>query len=333
MKKYLIIFIMLCVISVPLHAWQNQPPVVTSFASKSVSPVELSVTAKGLGSNNNPLWTRSTIVDGNGRTVTAFGGIPTQLLAADAISGNTVAVTAQSVSASVKALDVGIASIGGSLVTNANYVTPVAGVNTTITAVALHGLPDVIAYGITNTAQILADGYTNGAGINVTITASGTIEIIDYRHSEQHEGYSFEIGNTLSAITTSAPRYIGMYVPNGVTIHARVVFSSYDGVYITQLFSGNFGAAGNTSTVYAVNKTTAITSNITAYENVNTTTAVAAMPAFNVGANSTNQGSIGDVLQGGSDDYAILGAGSWFFRLTAVTNNVLGSWAVQYYTE
>ena len=66
-----------------------------------------------------------------------------------------------------------IEKINGTTVYNPSYITPVSGTDTPIWRFALWGLPDVMIYSITNTAQILTNYLVNGWGVNVTVTASG----------------------------------------------------------------------------------------------------------------------------------------------------------------
>jgi len=156
MKKTLLVILLLSILSA-VFAWTDQPYVVSSDSGKTLGVMKLTAGAKDLGSTNNPLWTRSTIVDGNGNTIDTFGGTTT------AISN--------------------IEQINGTTVYNPSYITPVGGTDTPVWGMAILGAPDVWVEGDTRTAYVLTNAFTNGAGLNVTITGSGTLitqNLLDY---------------------------------------------------------------------------------------------------------------------------------------------------------
>ena len=226
-------------------------------------------------------------------------------------------------------------SVGGSL--NPLNVIAQSGTNTLNVNATIVTNPVTVTW----TAGLVGLDLPNGAlkvGVmgfmSSAVDTSGVLIFNSGKHAEEHRGKAYVFGNTLSAIATASPLYIGFVVPNGVTIHVQTQFVAVDGSYVAQLFAGSWGALGTTLTSYTVNKTLSTVSGVMAYEGVNTITAVASRPPFEIGASATGGGvKSGGNVTAGDDDYVILGAGKYFWKITAITASVTGSYEIPYYTE
>lgn len=187
----------------------------------------------------------------------------------------------------------------------------------------------------TSMAGTIKVNLTDTSGANsLTDATENSLIVISERHHEQHTGSYFSVGNTIAAMTTSSPKFLGIFVPAGVTIHTQINFVSSDGSYIAQLFSGSIGNAGNTLNSYNVNTASANVSTAIFYDNSNTLSAVALREPFWVGTTAlTGTGRTGGNSQQSDDDYEILVPGQYFWKITAQTNGTDGSFSIPYYIQ
>jgi hypothetical protein len=191
--------------------------------------------------------------------------------------------------------------------------------------------PGVIKVGAVPAGTPFPVNVANASGTPITIGEDGELTSISFIHAEQHhcEAYYWSISRTIS--TSGTAQYYGFVVPAGVTMHARIDLSSWDGVVQARIFNVPFGGAGVTFTAknFCYNILGASTPTIKGYEYINTLTACsdanAVSPRRTAGFQSTapgNQAAGGGNVMAVDEDWGILGAGSYCLRIWALTNNV-----------
>ena len=185
--------------------------------------------------------------------------------------------------------------------------------------------------------SIIKDGEVGFKGDSLYISPHHSARTIDYDEALRHDGATRAISDFVADLDIAAPKYYQVVVPAGKTITAGVSYSNANGVVRILLSPDEtVGAAGTTMTaIYNPNFTAVKTTTVKFYEDSNTTNATATYYDIGLAGTSTTTNPAGSTS---GNEVTIkhnltFGAGTWIIKLLSLTNDVAGTFFLEYHED